>query len=351
MHIGVGVKFKRAPRSRQSFATVYEECIVYARAADALGFDYLVVPEHHSSEIGYDPAPFVTLAALARETRRIRLATQPLLLPLYHPVHVAEQLATLDVLSNGRAMLGVGVGYRERDFETFGVPRAERGARTEEALTLLLGVLRERNFSFKGRFYEASGVSLTPPPVQQPHPPLFITARSEPAVARAARFGLGVNTLWHEARDGGIYDMYCRHVEASAMDPRDASFTVVRNGFIGATRDDAIRVAGPYIQGRTDYMATPTYAGRDAVTPRTLHELRTSDGQTFRTEGELVGEPTEWIDAMRADLDALNGPVPFGGYTLGLWPEGMPLSDALSGLELFAREVLPWAHAQRQASA
>ena len=154
MQVGIGVKFKRAPDSSQTWSEVYEEWFEYARAADRLGYDFIVVPEHHSVAIGYNPAPFLALTAIARETEQIRLATQPLLLPLYHPVHVAEQLAVLDLLSNGRAMLGVGVGYREGDFEAFGVPRHERGARSDEALTILLGALRERGFSFQGRFHQ-----------------------------------------------------------------------------------------------------------------------------------------------------------------------------------------------------
>src|SRR5688572_28835775 len=89
MKVGVAIKFQTSPTAPGDFRQVYEDCVSYARAADSLGFDYIVVPEHHSVRIGYDPTPFMALTAIARETKQIGLSTQPLLLPLYHPVHVA----------------------------------------------------------------------------------------------------------------------------------------------------------------------------------------------------------------------------------------------------------------------
>ncbi|MYB40931.1 MAG: LLM class flavin-dependent oxidoreductase [Chloroflexi bacterium] len=345
MEIGIGVKFKRAPDAAQSWSEVYEEWIEYARVADRLGYDFIVVPEHHSVAIGYNPTPFLTLTALARETERIRLATQPLLLPLYHPVHVAEQLAVLDLLSNGRAMLGIGVGYREGDFEAFGVPRHERGDRTDEALTILLGALRERGFSHEGRYHSASGVDLLPPPVQRPHPKVYVTARSRPALARAVRFGLGVNTLHREAIGRGVYADYCELAGEQGVDPATLDFTIVRNGYIAADAAEAVRIGAPFIEGRTEYMAAGEFAGRDEY-PREVTQVAADTGASFATEGELIGTPAMWIEAMQADIEALSGPIPFTGWTLGIRPEGMSLADGLSALELFAAEVLPWVHAQ-----
>ena len=345
MEIGIGVKFKRSPDSPQSWSEVYEEWIAYARAADRLGYDFIVVPEHHSVAIGYNPTPFLTLTALARETEQIRLATQPLLLPLYHPVHVAEQLAVLDLLSNGRAMLGIGVGYREGDFEAFGVPRRERGDRTDEALTILLGALRERGFSHQGRYHSVSDVDLIPPPIQQPHPKVYVTARSRPALARAVRFGLGVNTLHREAIGRGVYADYCRLAGEAGADAAALDFTIVRNGYIAADAAEAIRIGAPFIEGRTTYMAAGEFAGRDE-SPRDVTQVAADSGASFATEGELIGTPAMWIEAMQADIEALSGPIPFTGWTLGIRPEGMSLEDGLSALELFAAEVLPWAHAQ-----
>lgn len=340
MQVGVGVKFKRAPGDGSSWTEVYEQSIAYAKAADRLGFDYVVVPEHHSAEIGFNPTPFLTLTAIARETEHVRLTPQPLLLPLYHPVHVAEQLAALDLFSGGRAMLGVGVGYREEDFESFGVPRHERGARTEEALAILLGVLRERNFSYQGRFFSVQGVDITPRPLQEPHPEIFVTARSKPAVERAVRFGLGINTLYLDATAGGVYHTYCEAAAAGGVDPASLSFTIVRNGFVAESMDEAVRIGGPFVQARNEYMAT--YRGRNApVAGQHEQQHESVDGTAVVTRGELLGTPDDWLAAFEADIEALRGPIPFTGYTLGIWPEGMAMADAMAALELYAREVLP----------
>jgi alkanesulfonate monooxygenase SsuD/methylene tetrahydromethanopterin reductase-like flavin-dependent oxidoreductase (luciferase family) len=324
--VGIGVKFKNSPQYWRPFRQVYEDCIAYARAADRLGFDYVVVPEHHSVQIGYNPTPFLTLTAIARETQRIGLATQPVLLPLYHPVHVAEQLAALDILSGGRAMLGVGVGYRDGDFEAFGVPRRQRGARLEEGLRLLLQALREREVDFEGRFHRVSGVDITPRPLQEPYPKVYLCMRSAAGAARAARFGLDVNILRHEAVVDGVYRAYCEHVADAGLDPAALEVTIVRNGFIAPTADEARRLGQPYIEGRIAYMANPEFAAHD--TPVSL-------------DRELIGSPDDWLAAIEEDRAALAGHVPFGGYTLGIWPEGMPLAQGVEALELFAERVLP----------
>jgi alkanesulfonate monooxygenase SsuD/methylene tetrahydromethanopterin reductase-like flavin-dependent oxidoreductase (luciferase family) len=353
MKVGIAVKFQNSPAAPVDFRQVYEDAVQYAREADALGFDYIVVPEHHSVQIGYDPTPFLALTALARETRQIGLTTQPLLLPLYHPVHVAEQLAVLDVISNGRAMLGVGVGYRDGDFEAFGVPRSERGARAEEALTILLGVLRQPNFSYSGRFYQARDVSLSPRPVQEPHPKIYVTARSRAAVARAVRFGLSVNTLHYEAIDGGVYAEYCRQIEAAGVNPSTVDVTVARNGYIARDMGTALRIGGEHYTNRNRNMTGTEYSGREAgagTAPRPHREVPGPDGKVYLFSDDLVGTPETWLEAMQADLEALRGPVPFAGWTIGLYPGGMPLHDGLSALSLLAEQVLPWARRQEVAA-
>lgn len=355
MQVGIAIKFKNSPRFQKPFPQVYEEGIEYARVADALGFDYIVVPEHHSSEMGYDPTPFLVLTALARETKRIGLSTQPLLLPLYNPVGVAEQLAVLDVLSNGRARLGVGVGYRWTDFLSLGVPHNERGARMNEALAILLGALRERAFSYEGKFYRVSDVDIAPRPLQQPHPTIYVTATSPKAVDRAVRFGLPINTLFNRAIRGGIYDYYCQEVIASGQDPNLVDVSVTRNGFIAPDPEAALRRAKPYLESHLVYQAKMSAEGSDDQTgtrPRVADHRPAAEGRehligaggaTMSEEfGLLVGGPETWLATLQDDLEALTGPVPVGAYTFGLWPEGMPLADALTALEIFARQVRPW---------
>jgi len=128
-------------------------------------------------------------AAIAARTKKIRIGTFVLLMPLHNPLHVAEDAATIDVLSNGRFDLGLGQGYVAREFTAFNVPREERSRRLREGVEIVRRAFTEENFSFEGRCYTVRDVTLYPRPVQQPHPPIWIGARSRPATERAARNG------------------------------------------------------------------------------------------------------------------------------------------------------------------
>ncbi|MBI2858915.1 MAG: LLM class flavin-dependent oxidoreductase [Chloroflexi bacterium] len=347
MKVGVCIKFRNSYVFPKPFRHLYEEHIEYARAADALGFDYIVVPEHHSIEIGCNPAPFVTLAALARETKRIGLTTQPLLLPLYNPVWVAEQVAVLDVISNGRALLGLGVGYLDSDFRSYGIPKRERGARMDEAVEIVLGTLRERNFNYHGKFYQVSGVDIAPRPLQQPHPKVFLTTGSPKAVDRAVRHGLPVNMIYNEAISQGLYAYYCQQIVASGRDPSSVDISVASHGFVAKDADTALRMSKPYLQAFFEgWLRQRPHPMLEGAVPEEMISSGASGSARNRARkfGLVIGAPQTWLDTLQADLQALNGPVPVSGLTFTLWPEAMPLKDALQALDIFAQEVLPWLH-------
>src|SRR5262245_35248221 len=105
--IGLCLRFKNVPLWPSSWSDIYRDHLLYAQAADRLGFDGLWVPEHHCMKTGYNPAPLIALTALAGVTKRIKLGTQPLIMPLHNPVLAAEEVAVLDVISGGRVALGL----------------------------------------------------------------------------------------------------------------------------------------------------------------------------------------------------------------------------------------------------
>ncbi len=181
MHFGI-----KPLQGGHHFATTLEECDL----AERLGFDSVYICEHHGLPDGFYPAPLLIATAIAARTRRVRLWIGILILPLYHPLHVAEQAAVLDGLSDGRLELGVGVGYREEEFDAFGVPFKERGARTEEAIVLIRRLLTESRVDHEGRFWQLRDFTLYPRPVQQPLR-IWVGGWSEAALRRAARLGDG----------------------------------------------------------------------------------------------------------------------------------------------------------------
>ena len=173
-------------------ATSYPEALArIAQAAETAGFDSLWAGEHHvlaesSSRI---PAtnrilnPVVALTFAAAHTRSIRLGTGILLLPQHQPLILAKELASLDVLSGGRLMVGIGVGWSEAEFEALGVPYRERGARTDEYLAAMHAIWSEQTPAYHGRYVSFQGVQAYPHPVQQPTPPIVVGGRA-PAVLR-----------------------------------------------------------------------------------------------------------------------------------------------------------------------
>jgi len=179
-----------------------------ARAADELGYDVVWTAEHliFPYEIrtpypygGRFPFPVTdpmlevvsTLSYVAALTRRVRLSCSVMILPYRHPVVLAKELATLDVLSGGRLVVGVASGWLAEEFAMLGVPFAERGRRMDEYLAVLRALWTEDRVTFHGRFVQLDDAAFFPKPLQRPHPPIWIGGASERAFARIARFGAG----------------------------------------------------------------------------------------------------------------------------------------------------------------
>ena len=179
-----------------------------AEAADDLGYDLVFTAEHlifpneihtpypYGGRFPYpvdDPVldPPATLAWVAALTRHVRLGASVMVLPYREPIALAKALATIDVLSGGRLMVGVASGWLREEFELLGVPFRERGARTDEYLAALRALWTEERVTFRGRWVKLDEAAFFPKPIQKPHPPIWIGGRSPAAFRRVARFGDG----------------------------------------------------------------------------------------------------------------------------------------------------------------
>jgi probable F420-dependent oxidoreductase len=166
----------------------YERSYQICQQAEELGYDFGTVGHHRFTPDTIDSsAPLVTLAAIASRTSKLRLCTNILLLPVYNPVEVAEQVAVLDEISGGRVILGVGLGYRPYEF--LGVDYKARGARMDEAIAILRQAWAGEELNFSGQHFQVSGIRVAPRPIQPGGPPIWIGAQSKPAINRAARAG------------------------------------------------------------------------------------------------------------------------------------------------------------------
>jgi alkanesulfonate monooxygenase SsuD/methylene tetrahydromethanopterin reductase-like flavin-dependent oxidoreductase (luciferase family) len=208
-----------------------------AERAEALGLHSLWLPEHHFGGSGAIPSPLLLLAAVAARTQRLRLGTTSFLLPLRHPIHVAEEVAVLDRLSGGRVILGLGRGFRRSTFEAFGVSVKDKRDRFEAVLEAMRDAWEGKPVAWEGDGEEArTPVQLAPRPVQKPHPPLWVAAFGPKALAQAGRLGLPylASPIEPYAR---LVENHARHREACAAAGREPPETVPLMRTVFASRD------------------------------------------------------------------------------------------------------------------
>lgn len=163
-----------------------------AQAADELGFDSIWCAEHHFSTYGYLSRPLMYAVHLANNTKRIRVGSAVVVLPLHHPLIVAEEIATADLLSNGRLDVGLGRGYQPYEFKRLGHDLSESRDRFEEAVDILLLAFKGEPFSYDGKHYQFEETTVLPAPVQQPRPPIWVVGQSAESITATAKRGFNL---------------------------------------------------------------------------------------------------------------------------------------------------------------
>jgi alkanesulfonate monooxygenase SsuD/methylene tetrahydromethanopterin reductase-like flavin-dependent oxidoreductase (luciferase family) len=184
---GGGGKNRMTPGA---IANGYETAAESAATAERMGFDGVSAAEHHFMYDAFMPQPLQALAAAAAATSKVRLLTGAMLLPLYDPIEAAEQGATLDVLSDGRVTMGLGMGYRPLEFDGFATAKRTRGARLVEAMEVIRLATSQDEFSYEGKHYQYSNVVVLPRSVQRPIEMYFCSGASPLGARRAARAGV-----------------------------------------------------------------------------------------------------------------------------------------------------------------
>jgi len=189
MRYGVLFSCQDPPGSAIGHPAVYEAALEQVVAAEAQGYDWVNVTEHHVAADGYLPALLALLAAMAAQTERIRLSTGMLILTLHNPIRIAEEAAVVDILSRGRLTLGVAAGYREVEFAAMQVDYRTRGQRFREALEILQLAWRGEPFAYDGEIFQIPEVVVAPAPVQRPGIPLWLGGTTKVALRRAVAYG------------------------------------------------------------------------------------------------------------------------------------------------------------------
>src|SRR5437763_3282633 len=303
------------------------------RRAEQLAFDDIVKGSHYSTQPFQSVQQVPFLAYAAAIAPRLRLILGLVLLPLHKPLDLAEQLATLDIMSNGKLVFGCGIGYREVEFKAFGVPRGGLGARFEEGLEAVRRLWTEDFVTMEGSHFALDGATCTIKPLQKPTPPIWIGANADVAIRRAARLAdcwyiNPHNTLATIERQ---MDVYKRALDEYGK-PFPAELPMRREVFVAPSRAEAIRRAQPYLEEK--YKAYRAW-GQDKVMPEGDdfdHEFAELLEDRF-----LLGSPAEVAEQMIR----LNRRLGVNHIVASVhWP-GMPNSLALDQLQILAEEVMP----------
>lgn len=312
-----------------------EETIAEAELAEACGFDSCFFGEHHQAKDGFLPSPLIVAAAVAARTRRLRVGTSVILLPLHHPVKVAEDAITLDLLSRGRLVLGVGIGYQPADFAAFGVPMEHRVARFEESVEILRLCWAGAPFSFRGTHYALEDVQIRPRPFQAGGPPLWIGASVPAAARRAGRLadafvGTPSTAIDGAARLAGVYARAAR--EAG----RPPVIVQMRDAWVAATRAEADQVYGPHVLMAYRYYwehRLAEFRNLPADTAFTLDNLA-PDRLVLGDPETCAREFQRWQQATGADTFLLRLRHAHSG--------GPPHARIMDAIRLFGERVLPY---------
>jgi alkanesulfonate monooxygenase len=303
----------------------------FARRAEDVGFDSVWVFDHlFEAAPSYRVVfmePLTTLALVAGSTRRVTLGTGILILPLRDPVVTAKAVANLDVMSDGRVVFGVGVGWDETEFRACQVPKETRGRRTDEMLEIIDGLWTHDSYAYDGRYFKLPEVRLLPRPVQRPRPPILVAGGLVPpgtsrhitqsrgytahrSLRRAATLGDGLMTAYRSAPGLDMsqlrasWEIVCAEAHAAGRDPRSLRFA----------HQDHLHI---------DPAATPERLAR--VLGRFSHNRYEETGAMY-----LMGRPEDLVPRFQARIDAGVDEIAFS-----------VMSGDPAQLDLFMKEVRP----------
>jgi alkanesulfonate monooxygenase SsuD/methylene tetrahydromethanopterin reductase-like flavin-dependent oxidoreductase (luciferase family) len=327
LRFGVIYDCRRMPGEEVSMADIYAATIDQAVLAEQLGFDSVWFTEHHFLADGYLPAFQPLAGAIAARTSRLRISTDIAILPFYHPVRLAEEMAVLDNISNGRMELGVGMGYVPAEFAAFGVPFPNRVSLTEEAIDILRLAWSEGPFSYAGRRYRLDDIDVHPKPVQEGGPPLWIAAVRKPGALRAARFG--TNLLPQTSRSE-VLDPWIEALRAEGRDPADHRVGIIRSFLV---TDDPERDWARW---------KPAEKYRTAVYRDMMKATPDDYGRGWGDEDSIpqtvfVGSAEECVAELRRFIDTYG----FTDVAVSGLPPGVDRDFMDRNLERLATEVIP----------
>lgn len=299
------------------------------RTADRVGFDHVSTGQHFLSDFT-QPQLFPYLSRVTAEGDALDISTGVAVLPLQHPVDIAERIATISKMHHGDTYLGVGAGYRDVEFDSFGVPKSERGKRMAEGVQLIERLLSEENVSFDGDIYSVEDITLSLEPAGDI--PIWIAANSDAAVRRAARISDGWFVSPHstiteiEAQKHEVYDP----IRAERDEP--TTVPMIRECFVAETTKEAVETSQKYLEQKySRYVEWGQHETmEDSSELKQQFKKLAEDRFVLGTPAEVCAELERYEELLDVDLALLR---------LN-WP-GLPYDHACECIKLIGDEVLP----------
>ena len=333
MKFGIYSSIANPPRGEHLERCV-DEVIEEARLAEGCGFDSCFFGEHHQDKDGFLPSPLIVATAVAAHTTRLKVGTSVILLPLHHPVRLAEDVITLDIVSKGRVILGVGIGYQASDFDTFGVPVEQRVERFEEGVQIIRKCWGDEPFSFQGKHYTLKNVHVRPSPFQKPTPPLWVGASTPSAARRAGRLGdafvAGPSTDLEDT-----IKLVKTYREAAMKAWRQPQVVLMRDAWVAPNRAEAEKVYGPEVMAAYKYYwrnRLPEFRSIESEAEITLDKVG-RDRLILGDPEECVREFHRWQEAVGVDYFLLRLRHAHSG--------GPPHHKIMEAITLFGEKVIP----------
>jgi alkanesulfonate monooxygenase SsuD/methylene tetrahydromethanopterin reductase-like flavin-dependent oxidoreductase (luciferase family) len=318
------MRFGITPREWGDF---FQEAYEQIKVAEKTGFESVWFEEHHENPY-YLSCPIDALNAVAMHTS-LKLGTSIAILPLYHPLRLAEQIAQLDAITYGRTILGVAAGYREKDFENFGVKLSERGEIMDEGLELIGRLLSEENVTFTGKKFKLRNATVLPRPYQKPRPPIWVGGWKQAAIKRAAKYGDAwfpgpVGTLKEVLEAKQVYEE-----ELKKLGKKVEIFPIMRDVYVSESDDKAFEESKEsfiYMYG-IDYSSSghPLVGGMK------------KDFEEWSRDRFIIGNPStviEQIDKLRK-----NG---FNYVVLRVSLRKLTNEQIKNSIRLFGEKVIPY---------
>lgn len=315
----------------------YREFVSQVLRGEELGFDSIWLEEHHGIKDHYWPSPLVGLAGIVTLTKHIVIGTDIMVMPFYHPVRVAEDIAMLDVMSEGRFILGAAIGYKPDEFALYQAPMERRGARFEEALSLIKQLWTQEDVNFNGKYYQVQGLKIEPRPRTQPHPPIWIGGWGELSLTRAATIG----DAWIPGPTADMDKLleaqhfYHEKLRSNGIDPATRAMPLTREVVIAETDERAREVAEQHLMinysqeyGTKDWKH-PLIGGEDS-TP--VDQFEAISRNRF-----LVGSPETVIN----ELKRYQNTFKVDHIICRLYFPGIPHDFIMQELEYIAEDVMP----------